>query len=127
MELKKRNINGKEVEFFCESYNTRHGFGHRVQIFMDGTPIWNGENRSHYLNRTWERFRYETCMLGAVRNVLEYWETELKNEFKTSKGISRLTAKYKDECEDYIAYDTTVQFYRELYNDIAKTDNWMYV
>lgn len=126
MELKKRIFDDKEVIFVCESKATQHGFKHIATMFIDGGQVWNGEAVLHYLNRTWERFKYECVMLEVIDKVLSQQELDLKFEFKVSKGISKLTEKYKEECEDYIAADETVRFFRGLYNDIAKTDNWMY-
>lgn len=126
MELKKRNYEDVEVEFVCESYNTRHGFAHKVKLFIDSNPIWNGENTTHYLNRTWERFRYETCMLGCISNILNWYRAELKDEFKIEKGISKLTKKYQDEFEDYLYNHDMFRFYTDLYDDIRNTDMWMY-
>ena len=69
MEIKKFNIDGKEIEFVNESLDTRHGFKHVTTMFINNCEY--GRNTCYYLNRTWERYRYQTVMRGCVQNLIE--------------------------------------------------------
>ena len=57
-------VNGEEVRFYCETTRTRNGFCHHV--FASGGGKYYEHSRVSYLNRTWERFQYETALLHAV-------------------------------------------------------------
>jgi len=56
--------NGITISFNCYTTNTRNGFCHHAIC------SWNDEHtRLSYSNRTWERFRYETVLLYAIKKL----------------------------------------------------------
>lgn len=66
-------VDGREVYVRCYTTDTRNGFCHHAMLS-------NGEHtRVSYINRTWESFRYETCLermaekfsKGAREQILE--------------------------------------------------------
>ena len=57
-------VNGEHVYFTCDTTNTKNGFCHHV--FASGGGKYYEHTRVSYLNRTWERFEYETALLYAV-------------------------------------------------------------
>lgn len=61
----KATVNGREYVFSCYTTNTRNGFCHTVITYIDG---WSqsGSTKQPYLNRTWERFTYETVLKRAI-------------------------------------------------------------
>lgn len=61
-------IKGKQDYYFlCETKPTRHGFAHIVELFNpSGCMIARAKN--NYLNRTWERYEYESTMMAAAKN-----------------------------------------------------------
>ena len=67
-------VNGKEYEFRCYTTWTRNGFCHTVE-----NRTYNVSNtKVSYLNRTWERFTYETALNRAIDKLLK--ETYLTKE-----------------------------------------------
>ena len=56
------NVGGTIVEFDCYTTNTRSGFCHTAVCRTH--PMTN--TKVSYLNRTWERFRYETTLARAI-------------------------------------------------------------
>lgn len=67
-------VNGKEYEFRCYTTWTRNGFCHTVE-----NRTYNVSNtKVSYLNRTWERFTYETALNRAIDKLLK--ETYLSKE-----------------------------------------------
>ena len=117
MEIKKFEIGDKHVEFVNESGNTRHGFKHMTTMFINGCQ--RGKNTVHYLNRTWECYPYQTCMRGCVRELLENRIENLKSEFKSKHGYSKMTAKRTEEFEKWINGDSVCEFYNELLDKIG--------
>jgi len=57
MKLFKINEN---VNIVCDSINTRSGFKHTATLFINGCEREN--TKICYLNRTWERFQYESVL-----------------------------------------------------------------
>lgn len=112
MEIRKITVNGKEYEFVNQSRDTRSGFAHDTTLFVNGYEEVN--ESCHYLNRTWECYRYQTVMLKAV-DTLENWQIDrLTKNFKTEKGYTKLTPKRKEELNLILAADQTLNEYKEV-------------
>ena len=94
MTIRKININGNEYEFINESRSTRNGFAHDTTLFIDGRK--HGEASCHYLNRTWESYRYQTVMKRCIGNIIEVNEADYIAVYKADNGIKRLTAEKRD-------------------------------
>jgi hypothetical protein len=52
----------------CESKDTRNGFKHVATLLKNGVSIYDTKIR--YLNRTWERFQYESVLLKVVDDFI---------------------------------------------------------
>ena len=115
-ELWKRNINGTEVLFVNSSRNTRSGFAHDTEVFIDGWKY--GSNTCHYLNRTWECYRYQTVMRGCIWNLIESRKERLKEEFKGRHGYEKLTEKRKGEFEAEISNDKDLELYNAILEEL---------
>lgn len=51
----------------CTFNSTRSGFSHTAQAIIDGEPA--EKVRCNYLNRTWERFEFESALLKLADNT----------------------------------------------------------
>lgn len=112
MDIRKITVNGKEYEFINQSRDTRSGFAHDTTLFVNGCERVN--ESCHYLNRTWECYRYQTVMLKAIRTLAD-WQTErLTNNFKTEKGYAKLTPRRKEELTDILEKDPLLNEYKEV-------------
>lgn len=116
MEIKKFNIDEYEFEFVNESYDTRHGFKHVSTLFVNNYK--QIENTCHYLNRTWESYRYQTVMRGCVYKLIENRIGNLKSDFKNRNGYLKMTAKRNEEFENEIKDDDTLGRYYKLLGKI---------
>ena len=76
------------MEIECETGNTRTGFKHETTLTIWSDKLHCGNtttfNKSIYYNRTWEYFRYESCINGAFEKLLKY---TIKKEQPTIKRI----------------------------------------
>lgn len=117
MELRKFRIDGKEVEFANAFRGTRNGFAHDTTMFVEG--ICMGEATCHYLNRTWERYTYQTVMRKVVGELLDERATFLRERFKREKGYINLTAKRAEEFKVYLNADEGIRFYKEVDRALA--------
>ena len=104
------NIN--EIMFVNSSRNTRNGFAHDSELFINGRNY--GNNTCHYLNRTWECFRYQSVMQGLVYNLIEERKADLKASYKSENGLTRLTKKHLDKLEEIIEKDNEIALYRAI-------------
>lgn len=50
----------KRIEVVCESKSTRNGFKHEATLLLDGQS--QDSVKINYLNRTWERFEFQSVM-----------------------------------------------------------------
>lgn len=116
MEIKKVAVNGKTYEFVNDSRNTRSGFAHDTTLFVDG--VQKISNTCHYLNRTWECYRYQTVMCGAMRQLVDDRRKYLENKFKEEKGYGRLTDKRRLELEDVFAVDLVLIEYENVLKNL---------
>lgn len=112
MEIRKIRVNGKEFEFVNTSRNTRSGFAHDTTLLINGYEEIN--HTCHYLNRTWECYRFQTVMLGAIRDLIDCRELYLTKNFKTEKGYTKLTANRKEELKPFLENDSLLKEYKAV-------------
>lgn len=117
MELKKMTVQGREVEFVNNWRGTRSGFAHDTAMFVDGRRV--AEDTCHYINRTWERYTYQSVMRSAVYRLLEDREIILRHRFMQEKGYKKLTAQRKIEFAEVVDADDVIKFYREVRDALA--------
>lgn len=113
MELVEKTIDGVKFTFVNDAGTNRSGFYHTTTLLQNGWEI--GRNRAQYYNRTWESYRYQSCMKCTVSNVIKKELLEDFESFKKMHGVSRLPQKVKDEIE---AANTTIQTLKKLYESL---------
>lgn len=87
MEKYSVKINNTTYELLCETWETYRAWGHRVILLRNGVEL--NERKVTYYNRTWESYRYQTCMSACI---LDYREKELQfflDRYKFDNNISR--------------------------------------
>jgi hypothetical protein len=57
------NLN-KQYNIVCNWQNTKNGFKHVATLHKNGFSIY--ETKICYLNRTWERFEYESILIKTI-------------------------------------------------------------
>lgn len=122
MEIRKINVNGKEYEFVNESGSTRSGFYHRSTLFApNGRRIVS--NKVNYLNRTWECYRYQTSMCGAVRMLINDRYDVLRNDFMNRNGYKKMTEKRLAEFKESNEYknDASMNEYTIILENLKKS------
>ena len=85
--------NGVKATIFCQSRKTRNGFAHDCAI-----PALKVRATVHYLNRTWERFDFESVIRVAFDKFVKATYTGKANEKvrdrEYSRRVERLSAAY---------------------------------
>lgn len=110
MKTFKANINGNEYEFICQFKNTRNGFKHECNLFINDR--FETSATCHYYNRTWESYNYQSVMLRAVSILMEEHENFLKDVFKKENGYEKMTAKRKEEFQKVLDADSLMVEYK---------------
>ena len=58
---------GTNLKAVCDWKSTRTGFRHFCNLFYKGREV--STSTAHYLNRTWEKFEYESVIRDAILNT----------------------------------------------------------
>ena len=95
MEIKKIICkNGREYNIVNEYWETSRAWGHKSTLIAPWREV---ESRKvKYLNRTWERYTYESCMSGLINTILEDNLKSYITQYKEKNDITRLTSLQKD-------------------------------
>lgn len=110
---KKITIDGKTVIFYNEARGARDGFNHFSEMYIDGERI--ASVKVHYINRTWECYRFQSAMKKAVYSAAEEATEKLISIFKETKGRKRVT---KEERALIINTSPVIAFYNKIYQSI---------
>ena len=112
MEMRRFNIDGKEILFMNAWRGTRSGFMHETELYIDG---WHaGAARCYYINRTWERYSFQSVMLEAVHKLKEEETAREKRNFKDAAGIKNLMERHKPAFMEYLAKNETLTLYKKI-------------
>ena len=117
IDFKRFVIDGNEVVFINNSRNTRSGFAHDSEMHINGYRY--SKNTCYYLNRTWERYRFQSVMQGCIDNAIENCKRILKEEYKAKNGVKRMTEKHQKAFNDLLCNDKEYQLLRKI---MAKVD-----
>lgn len=109
-ETRSYTIEGEAFTFECHDGDTYDGFGHHAVMYNgDGDEM--AEAYAYYLNRTWERRKYDSVCASAVRKAEEAERERLRAEWMEEHGTRRMTKKYR---EMYEAEQPTSDLLRKL-------------
>ena len=112
MRMHKLNIDGKEIMFLNNFRGTGSGFMHETELYIDG---WRAAAaRCYYINRTWERYSYQSVMLEAVHKLQEEETDREKRRFRQQHGIKNIMQRHKPALEEYLAGNEILTFYKKI-------------
>lgn len=95
MEIREKTINNNKWQLINESWETRNSWGHKTTILRNDYEFLSHKVR--YYNRTWENYRYQTCMRGAVEELREEELNIFINRYKQDNGITRFKKGEKEK------------------------------
>ena len=95
MEIKRIECkNGRVYNIVNETWETSRAWGHKSTLIA---PWGEVESRKvKYINRTWKRYTYESCMSGLIDTILEDNLKSYIAQYKEKNDITRLTSLQKD-------------------------------
>lgn len=121
MTIRKIEINGREYQFVNDSRSTRNGFAHDTVLLRDGNEI--AKASCHYLNRTWECYRYQTVMQRCIGDFIERCLENTLRWYKAENGIKRLTAQKKEEVTEKFYQQESIKELQEVKNQLKHEYN----
>ena len=95
MEIKRYIINENEYSFVCEGWSNSNGWGHRVVLIKNMYTMCEAKIR--YINRTWENYQFQSCMLKAIYIVKEKYQLLELECYREKTGKKRLKEAEKQE------------------------------
>ena len=95
MQILKNEIGKNTYTFVCETWETSRAWGHRVTMFRNDYEYTT--NKVRYYNRTWEMYRYQTCICGAISKVIEEEKQLIVSRYKNANNVGRLSQAKKEE------------------------------
>ena len=112
MGMHRLSIEGKEIIFINTWHSTRSGFAHETELYIDG---WQAaEARCYYINRTWERYSYQSVMLQAVHKLQEGETAREKAHFLQVNGFKNMMDHRKPAFMEYLANNKNLAFYKQI-------------
>ena len=114
---------GKEIVFLNTARSTRSGFAHDSTLIVDGCRL--GDYTAHYLNRTWEMYRFQTAMLGAIDSALDWKMERTRDHFKYENKLTRIAGANKAKVLELYEQDQTVQLLKLLRDEVKNHSQYM--
>jgi len=93
--LHTKKFNNNEYTIQSEGYENSRSWGHISKLYMNG--MYMGKNKVRYYNRTWESYRFRTCMQNLVHGMLEDSIDMHLADYKEQNGIKRLTKSRRED------------------------------
>ena len=118
MEIRTIKTENYSYTFVNQTRSDRYGFTHVSTIMLNDNEI--GEGRQRWVNRTWEYFRYQTSMQNAIENLIDDRKDVITRRFKYENGVSRLTAKRREELEKLFAEDFLIKEYNSVLKQLER-------
>lgn len=111
-------VNGAKFDFYNESRNTRNGFAHDTKVYVNG--LYSGKTSCFYLNRTWEKYRYQSVMMEWVYKEKQERRALNKAQFLHEHGYQRMTAARIPLYDEWEKHDEYMKTLAMLKNELEK-------
>lgn len=95
MEIQTIKIGNRIWQLINDTWETSRAWGHRTNVLRNGYDF--GTHKITYYNRTWETYRYQTCMSGAINEIRENELNKFIEDYKYENDIDRFKKGQKDE------------------------------
>lgn len=88
-------INGQHVAMYAYTTRTRNGFCHHIETWAENEK-YGEHTRVSYINRTWERFKYESVLQRAAEKFGKATRAALLNE------IDAIARTESEKCQKWL-------------------------
>lgn len=112
MSIKSFTIDGKTITFQNSYRKSPSGFMHETILYIDNWEAMAAE--CYYINRTWERYRFQSVMLEAVHKLQKEETARLKREYKKIIGCKNLMSRHMPGFLEYVDKNECISFYKKI-------------
>ena len=95
MEIRTLKIGKNIWQLVNESWSTSRSWGHKTNVLKNGYEYV--EHKCRYINRTWERYTYQSCMFGAVEEIKERELNRFIDNYKYENNVDRFKKGEKEQ------------------------------
>jgi hypothetical protein len=110
----------KEYSIVCEYWETSRAWGHRAILMFNNNEVL--ETKVRYYNRTWEMYRYQSCM----QKLLSLYHEEKLNDYiecyKYDNEVERFKKGEKDSVIRAFEKDSIAKRIRMMRDAINNKD-----
>lgn len=117
MSIITKQIGNNKFTFEVNSRSTRRGFAHDCSLYLDGHKI--AHDTANYINRTWEAYRFQAVMMGAIDNAIEQIKADVRETEKAARGWAKLTQARKNEIAKIIEQNSSYKVLRALLGEVS--------
>ncbi len=112
--LHTKKFNNNEYTMLSEGYENSRSWGHISKLYMNG--MYMGKRKVRYYNRTWESYRFRSCMQLLIEGMLEDRIEMHIADYKEQNGIKRLTKSRREDAMKFA--DDRIKELQSLYKTI---------
>jgi hypothetical protein len=106
-----------EFSIVAYSYENSHNWGHKAELLLNNYNTL-ANTKIVYINRTWERYQYQSVILNVLRNYMDYLINDYIDDYKNAHSIVRLKKSQREELTNQAKqteiYNKLNTFYGEL-------------
>mgnify|MGYP006319843225 CR=1 FL=1 len=117
--------NNAVVAHFCFDATVRsysYGFSHAVTVYYS-FPVSNkaghNEYKTTYYNRTWERYRFQSCITGSINNIIYAIKEEIKDKIKEGNNWKKLTEDRRKVVDEAIEQDEVLKILEAVKKEVS--------
>ena len=126
-DIKKVHVykDNKVVSNFCfdaivRSYS--YGFSHEVKIYYSLSALdkaGHNEYKATYYNRTYESYRFQSCITGCMNNIISEIKEEIKDKIKEANGWKKLTENRRKAFEEAIEQNEVLKMLETVKKELS--------
>jgi len=114
------NFEFKNYRIKSTAWSTSRSWGHESILYVDGFQVQR--KKLTYQNRTWESFKFQTCMRIVVEDYLDAYLVDYESAFKHSHNKKRLSAKLRKQMMEQFKKETKDVLWTPLFGDEKKVN-----
>ena len=117
--------NNEAVAHFCFDATVRrynYGFSHAVTVYYSfsvSNKAGHNEYRTTYFNRTWESYRFQSCITGSINNVICAIKEEIKDKIKEVNDWKKLTEDRRKAVNEAIEQDEVLKILEAVKKEVS--------
>ena len=99
-----------------------YGFSHEVKVYYS-LPVFDktGHNgyKTTYYNRTWETYRFQSCITGCINNIIYEIKEEIENGIKAANGWKKMTEDRRKVVEEAVEQNEVLKMLEIVKKEVS--------